>query len=59
MEIGRWYDPISEQWIVPPETSSKPHLSATDDEKSTPAEKAKELRRIEAQRIWEAILDCC
>ncbi|PJG54350.1 hypothetical protein CVM73_16240 [Bradyrhizobium forestalis] len=54
MNIGKWYDPISERWIVPRET---PAIAACD---RSSAEKAPEThKREEAQRIWELLVDCC
>lgn len=54
MNIGKWYDPISEQWIVPRETR------AVAGDGQSGAEKVPEGHdRREAQRIWELLVDCC
>ncbi|WP_212092142.1 hypothetical protein [Bradyrhizobium tunisiense] len=54
MNIGKWYDPISERWIEPRETRA----IAGYDQSS--AEKAPESHeRGEAQRIWQLLVDCC
>jgi hypothetical protein len=54
VSLGKWYDPISERWIVPreprPETPSSP----------TSENHVLELQRtVEIQRIWRALVDCC
>ncbi|MCK1742531.1 hypothetical protein IVA80_17075 [Bradyrhizobium sp. 139] len=52
--LGKWYDPISERWIVPRET----HLEATPSHESE--NHVLELQRtIEVQRIWRALVDSC
>ncbi|MCK1736693.1 hypothetical protein IVA79_22720 [Bradyrhizobium sp. 138] len=52
MNIGKWYDPISEQWIEPREPIAEFDRSS--------AEKVPETReREEAQRIWQLLVDCC
>lgn len=52
LNIGKWYDPISERWIVPRETTAGNGRSS--------AEKVPEGReRDEAQRIWQLLVDCC
>lgn len=54
MNIGKWYDPISERWIVPRETRA----IAGYDQSST--EKVPERHeKGETQRIWELLVDCC
>lgn len=54
INLGKWYDPISERWIAPREARPEPtssHASEND---------VLELQRtIEAQRIWRALVDCC
>lgn len=54
INLGKWYDPISERWIAPRETRPEPtssHASEND---------VLELQRtIEVQRIWRALVDCC
>jgi hypothetical protein len=47
MEIGRWYDPISERWFEPHNVAYIPDLQ----------QGAKKL--IEVQRIWQLLVDCC
>ncbi|MCP3369432.1 hypothetical protein [Bradyrhizobium cajani] len=55
MNIGKWYDPISQRWIVPREP-----LAATASSSQSNTEKTLESRRRdEARRIWELLVDCC
>lgn len=52
MNIGKWYDPISERWIVPRETRA--------DYGQSSVEKVPDgHERGEAQRIWQLLVDCC
>lgn len=52
--IGKWYDPISERWIVPRETRAMAGYGRPGAEKAPePHEKR------EAQRIWDLLVDCC
>lgn len=52
MNIGKWFDPISERWIEPREPIAEFDRSS--------AEKVPETRaREEAQRIWQLLVDCC
>lgn len=54
VSIGKWYDPISERWIVPRETRTIAGYGQPS------AEKVPEDReRGETQRIWELLVDCC
>jgi hypothetical protein len=54
MIIGKWYDPLSQRWIVPREARPVAAYS-----KSNP-EKGLETRASgEAQRIWDLLVDCC
>jgi hypothetical protein len=54
VNIGKWYDPISERWIVPRET----HTIAGYGQSG--AEKVPEGReKGKAQRIWQLLVDCC
>lgn len=54
MNIGKWYDPISERWIVPRETRTIAGYGQSS------AENVPEGReRDETQRIWELLVDCC
>jgi hypothetical protein len=54
VNLGKWYDPISERWIAPRELRSvapSPHASENH---------VLETRRsIEIQRIWRLLVDCC
>jgi hypothetical protein len=54
INIGKWYDPISQRWILPREAipaTIPPHWSA---------ERGVEVRKkSETQRIWDALVDCC
>lgn len=53
MNIGKWYDPLSERWIVPRQT----HIIAAFERSS--AEKVPEPRKTaETQRIWDLLVDC-
>jgi len=53
LNIGKWYDPISERWIVPRETRTMGYDQST-------TEKVPETHeRREAQRIWDLLVDCC
>lgn len=53
MNIGKWYDPVSERWIVPRETRTmgygQPNAQKVPDTHE----------RREAQRIWDLLVDCC
>ena len=54
MNIGKWYDPISERWIVPREAR------AIAEHGRLGAEQAPEdYTKGEAQRIWQLLVDCC
>ena len=50
--IGKWYDPISEHWILPYEAHS---ASADSKAEETP----EELRRLKAERIWSLLVKSC
>jgi len=52
MNIGKWYDPITQRWIVPREV-----ISAAICQLSS--ERVLEVHKSEAQRIWDALVDCC
>ncbi|QIP04725.1 hypothetical protein [Bradyrhizobium symbiodeficiens] len=54
MNIGKWYDPISERWIVPREARAIAGYGRSNAEKA-PEDHAKG----EAQRIWQLLVDCC
>ncbi len=53
MNIGKWYDPISERWIVPRQT----HIAAFDRSSAENVPEAN--KREETQRIWNLLVDCC
>lgn len=53
MNIGRWYDPISERWIVPRQA----HTVGYD--RSIPEKGLETRKREEQQRIWNLLVDCC
>lgn len=54
VNLGKWYDPISERWIAPREL----HSEAPPPKKSE--NHVLELQRtVEIQRIWRALVDCC
>ncbi|WP_375305110.1 hypothetical protein WI560_23770 [Bradyrhizobium sp. A11] len=52
VNIGKWYDPISERWIVPRETHAIVRYGRSG------AEPEGQERR-ETQRIWQLLVDCC
>jgi hypothetical protein len=53
MNIGKWYDPISQHWIEPREV-----IPVTACAQSS-AETVLDLRRrSEAERIWHLLVDC-
>ncbi|WP_199581201.1 hypothetical protein [Bradyrhizobium sp. MOS003] len=52
MNIGKWYDPISERWIVPREARA---ISGRSSAEKAPEDHAKG----EAQRIWQLLVDSC
>jgi hypothetical protein len=54
LNIGKWYDPISQRWIVPRELpSNAPRWQAR-------AETVLKIQTGEkTQRIWELLVDCC
>lgn len=54
VNLGKWYDPISESWIAPRET----RLKATSSHESE-NHVLERQRTIEVQRIWRALVDCC
>ncbi|WP_445221845.1 hypothetical protein ACKWRH_19070 [Bradyrhizobium sp. Pa8] len=54
VNLGKWYDPISERWIAPRQSRL--------EEISSPANENHVLelqRTIEVKRIWRALVDCC
>ncbi|WP_247499867.1 hypothetical protein [Bradyrhizobium sp. 149] len=54
--IGKWYDPISQRWIVPREA---PPVEASS-QRGADAEKGLDTRKTgEVQRIWDLLVDCC
>ncbi|MGY8634262.1 hypothetical protein RAD15_17425 [Bradyrhizobium sp. 14AA] len=54
MNIGKWYDPISQRWIVPREARPVAACSRSN------AEKVLETDEMdETQRIWDLLVDCC
>lgn len=54
MLMSKWYDPISQQWIVPREK-----LSAAISPPTIAEEMPESSKRCEAERIWHALVDCC
>ncbi|MBB4262915.1 MULTISPECIES: hypothetical protein [unclassified Bradyrhizobium] len=54
VNIGKWYDPISERWIVPREARAIAGYGQSGAEKVPESHE-----RREAQRIWELLVDCC
>ena len=58
MIIGKWYDTISQRWIVPREERPVAAYSAAYSQSS--AEKGLDTRKTgEVQRIWDLLVDCC
>lgn len=51
---SKWYDPISERWIVPREQ----HVEAVSS-RATENHVLELQRNVEIQRIWRALVDCC
>lgn len=54
MIIGKWYDPISQRWIVPREARPVAAYSQSGAEKGLDSRKTGEV-----QRIWDLLVDCC
>lgn len=54
MIIGKWYDPISQRWIVPREERPVAAYSQPSAEKGLDTRKTDE-----EQRIWDLLVDCC
>jgi hypothetical protein len=52
--IGKWYDPISQRWIVP--RVAAPAMTAPQSS----ADNLLELdRKGQVERIWHLLVDCC
>lgn len=51
--LGRWYDPISERWIEPRDTPTATSPRAENDAAF------ERQRKLQAERIWRALVDCC
>lgn len=54
LNIGKWYDPISERWIVPREARA---AACCDQPRAGTVPEGSE--KGEAQRIWDLLVDCC
>jgi hypothetical protein len=54
VNVGSWYDPISECWIAP--RPSRPEMAAAA---ASPDLVAEHQRNVEVQRIWRALVACC
>jgi hypothetical protein len=59
MNIGKWYDPISERWFAPREAVPHTIFPQPTAERVLETHKRSEAQRTEAQRIWELLVDCC
>ena len=59
MNIGKWYDPISERWFAPSEAVPHTIFPQPTAERVLEIQKRSEAQRTEAQRIWELLVDCC
>jgi len=53
MNIGKWYDPISERWIVPRAASAVVAPPSSRDSLLDIT------RKGNAERIWSLLVDCC
>jgi hypothetical protein len=54
VNLGKWYDPISERWISPRE-----HLPDATPFHSSENHVLEMQRSVEIQRIWRLLVDCC
>lgn len=54
MKMSKWYDPMSQRWIVPRET-----IPASISPLTIAEEALESGRKCEAERIWHALIDCC
>jgi hypothetical protein len=54
VNLGKWYDPISERWIAPRE-----FRSAAPSARSSENHVLELQRTVEIQRIWRLLVDCC
>lgn len=59
MDIGKWYDPISERWFVPREVASLTGCPRRCLNGAPEVHGRSEAQRVEVQRIWELLVDCC
>jgi hypothetical protein len=62
MEMGKWYDPISERWFAPREPREMASLMGCArrcQEEASDVHGRSEAQRTEAQRIWNLLVDCC
>lgn len=56
--IGKWYDPISQRWIVPREIRpAAAHLQSSEQKRLDRCKKRDNSG--ETQRIWDLLVDCC
>ncbi|UPK40751.1 hypothetical protein IVB18_08370 [Bradyrhizobium sp. 186] len=54
MNIGKWYDPISQRWIMPRETTPVAACAQSSAENVL-----NNHTRGEAERIWHLLVECC
>ncbi|MEK9278485.1 MULTISPECIES: hypothetical protein [unclassified Bradyrhizobium] len=54
MNIGKWYDPITQRWFVPREIIPVASYSEPNTE-----ERLEMHKSAETQRIWDLLVDCC
>ncbi|WGD54212.1 hypothetical protein QA641_10115 [Bradyrhizobium sp. CB1650] len=54
MNIKKWYDPITQRWIVPREVIPVASYSEPSTE-----EELETLESGETERIWDLLVDCC
>ena len=59
MNIGKWYDPISERWFVPRDMVSVVACSQPCERDLMEIRRLTDVQRAEAQRIWDLLVDCC
>ncbi|MBR0806825.1 hypothetical protein JQ636_25070 [Bradyrhizobium japonicum] len=53
--IGKWYDPISERWILRRETK----LAALPIDQVKLNGSTETRRSYDLERIWDALVECC
>jgi hypothetical protein len=59
MNIGKWYDPISERWFVPRDMVPIVACPQPCERDVMEIRRRTAEQRTEAQRIWRLLVDCC